>query len=216
MKIWVRLLLVSAVLLPMLTGCKSVYYGAWEKVGVHKRDLLKKNVTAARDDQKEAGEKFTDALTRLQQLYGFEGGDLEKGYRRLESDYNRAAAQADDVRKRVAEVEEVANDLFEEWEKELEEITSSELRSRSRAQLQQTRIKYRSLYMALKRAEQSMEPVLTQLRDHVLFLKHNLNAQAIGSLRGEATTIQKDIADLVEEMNQSIKRADEFIQTLGE
>src|SRR5882724_3281509 len=31
----------------LLVGCSSVYYSAWEKVGVYKRDLLKKRVIAA-------------------------------------------------------------------------------------------------------------------------------------------------------------------------
>ena len=55
-------------------GCRSTYYKAWEKFGVYKRDLLKKNVEEARDDQKKATEQFKDALTRLKELYGFEGG----------------------------------------------------------------------------------------------------------------------------------------------
>ena len=56
-----------------LFGCRSVYYSAMESVGVYKRDLLKKEVVAARDEQKEAGEQFQDALTRLKSIYGFDG-----------------------------------------------------------------------------------------------------------------------------------------------
>jgi hypothetical protein len=42
-----------------------------------------------------------------------------------------------------------------------------------------------------------MAPVLTQLRDRTLHLKHNLNATVIASLRGEAANIQADIAKLL-------------------
>ena len=59
-----------------------------------------------------------------------------------------------------------------------------------------------------------MEPVLSQFRDQVLYLKHNLNAAAIGSLRGTADTIQCDLQRLLKQMNASIAEADKFVQTL--
>ena len=43
------------ILLVAVVGCRSTYYAAYEKFGVYKRDLLKKRVVAARDEQKEIG-----------------------------------------------------------------------------------------------------------------------------------------------------------------
>ena len=196
------------------TGCKSAYYSTWEKFGVYKRDLLKKRVVAARDDQEEAGQQFKDALTRLKELYGFQGGDLEKVYDALKSDFDRSSEKAESVRKRIKDVESVGDDLFIEWEKELQEISSPSLRDKSRDQLRQTKRRYETLVAALKRAEKSMEPVLTQFKDQVLFLKHNLNAQALSSLQKEALSIQEDITKLLVEMEHSIREADSFIKEL--
>ncbi len=210
--------LVAAVLiftfLALTAGCRSAYYAAYEKFGVYKRDLLWKNVVAARDEQKEASEQFKDALTRLKELYGFSGGNLEKTYNSLQAEYDDCAAQAQSVRERIREVEKVADDLFSEWEKEIQQISTPALQSGSRRQLQATRDRYRSLADALKDAERSMEPVLTQLKDQVLYLKHNLNAQAIASLKGEAMSIQTDISKLIAQMNAAIAKADEFVKTL--
>jgi hypothetical protein len=198
----------------ILAGCRSAYYSAWEQFGVHKRDLLKKKVTAARDGQQEAAEQFKDALTRLKDLYGFEGGNLEKVYNSLSADYERSAARAETVHKRVRDVETVAADLFAEWEKEIKEISSDNLRDSSREKLRETRRRYETLHNALKRAENSMDPVLTRFKDQVLFLKHNLNAAAIASLKGETTNIQAEISKLLEDMNAAIAQADKFIKTL--
>jgi Protein of unknown function (DUF2959) len=195
-------------------GCRSAYYSAWEKFGVYKRDILKKRVEEARDDQKAASQQFKDALTRLKELYGFQGGDLEKTYNSLQKDYDRSVEKADAVHSRVKAVETVAGDLFAEWQKEIGEISSENLRQSSREKLRETRAKYDELHTSLKRAEQSMDPVLTQFHDQVLFLKHNLNAEAIGSLKGETASIQADIARLIEEMNASIAQADKFIKSL--
>lgn len=206
--------LVAAVLVVSATGCKTAYYAAYEKFGVYKRDLLKKSVVAARDDQKQAQEQFKDALTRLKEITKFDGGAAEKAYNSLKGEYDDCVKRADAVHKRIREVESVSSDMFAEWEKENEQISSPELREPSRRQLADTKLRYNELHSALVSAEQTMSPVLTKFNDYVLYLKHNLNAQAIASLNGEATSIQAEIGKLLEQMNKSIARADEFVKTI--
>jgi hypothetical protein len=206
--------LLLALALAGAAGCRSAYYAAYESFGVHKRDLLKKSVIAARDDQKEAQEQFKDAMTRLKEITGFEGGELEKRYNSLKSEHEDCAAKAEAVQKRVRDVETVSSDLFAEWEKEIQQIGTPSLREASKDQLKATRQRYEELHTALKSAERSMEPVLKQFGDYVLFLKHNLNAQAIASLKGESATIQKEITRLIEQMNKSIAQADEFVKSM--
>jgi hypothetical protein len=208
-----KLALLAAAFL-CLTGCRSTYYAAWEQLGKHKRDLLKDNVEKVRDDQQEAAEQFKDALTRLKELYGFQGGDLEKIYNRLNADFQRSSQQAETVRTRIQKVEQISADLFREWEQEMASIQSPNLRASSREKLAETQSKYQSLHAAMKRAERSMEPVLAQFKDQVLYLKHNLNAQAIGALKGEVTDIEQEIGKLIKEMNAAIAEADSFIKTL--
>ena len=200
--------------LACLTGCKNVVYSAYENFGVYKRDLLKKRVISARDEEKGAQQQFKDALTRLKELTGFEGGELEKHYRKIQSDYDDAAERVTAVHKRIQDVETVATDLFAEWEKEDRQIETPELRQTSRQQLTDTRQRYEEMLAALKRSERAMDPVLHKLHDYVLALKHSLNAQAIADLRGESTKIQTDIEQLIQEMNASISRADEFVRQI--
>ena len=195
-----------------LTGCRSAYYSAWETLGKHKRDLLQSKVRQVRDEQKETSQELKDALTRLKELTGFQGGELEKTYKRLQSDYDSASSSAESVRNRIGEMDRIARDLFREWEAELKTISSPELRDADRRQLDETRRRYEELYTVTKRAESTMEPVLGKFRDYVLYMKHNLNAQAIGALQGEAAKIQIDITKLIEEMNEAIRRADEFLK----
>jgi hypothetical protein len=206
--------LAAFVLLLFGAGCRTTYYSLWETFGKEKRDLLKDNVEKTRDAQAAATEQFKDALTNLKELYGFQGGELEKMYDRIKADYDRSANRADTVRTRIKKMEQVANDLFAEWEKEIDQMESPNLKSSSRQRLSETRSKYGSLSQSMRRAEQSMEPVLRQFRDQVLYLKHNLNAQAIGALKGEAAAIESEIRRLVKDMDTSIAEADAFIQGL--
>lgn len=214
------LLLLSA----SLAGCQSMVdaaakkttYSAYELVGVQKRDLLKKRVDDARDEQKDAGKDFEDALTRLKAIYGFKGGNLEKQYNKLKSSFDEASEQAQEVRESIRKVESVAEDLFKEWEKEIGQIETASLRTKSRQSLVQTRHRYDQLHSSLKASEDRMEPVLKKFNDQVLYIKHNLNAQAIASLKGEALSIESDIQKLISEMNKSIEEADQFIKQMPE
>ena len=196
-------------------GCRSTYYAAYEKFGVHKRDLLKKRVVAARDEQQAASVEFKDALTRLKELTKFDGGKLEARYRQLQGDYDDCAKRVEAVRSRIRDVESVAEDLFTEWEKEIKQIGTDSLRANSRRQLADTRIRYDEMIAALKKAEATMPPVLAKFHDYVLALKHTLNAAAISSLQGESAVIQADITRLIGDMTNSIARADEFLKGLN-
>jgi hypothetical protein len=63
----------------------------------------------------------------------------------------------------------------------------------------------------MHRAEASMEPVLKIFNDNVMYLKHNLNAQAIGSLQSEFANLKGEIDVLIREMNAAIKSSNAFI-----
>jgi|TARA_B100000315_G_scaffold164713_1_gene153346 hypothetical protein len=91
------------------------------------------------------------------------------------------------TRSRIDAIEDVSEDLFDEWRSETEQITNARSRTSSTRQLQASERKYAALIKAMRRAEASMDPVLTSFRDHVLALKHNLNAQAHCSERPRAS-----------------------------
>lgn len=200
--------------LVMLVGCSSAYYGAMEKLGIHKRDILVDRVEEARDSQVETKEQFSSALEQFKSVLAFEGGELEKKYDELKAILDESEDRAEEVRERIDAVENVAEALFDEWEDELAQYSSASMRRSSESQLKQTRSQYYKLIGAMKKAEAKIDPVLNPLRDQVLFLKHNLNARAISSLQAELGQIETDVSRLIREMEISIKEADQFIGTL--
>jgi chromosome segregation ATPase len=199
----------------IFTACTSTYYKTMEVFGQHKRDLLVDAVAVARDDQEQAKRQFKTALERFREVVQVEGGALEANYKQLNTELKRCEAEADDVRGRIRTIESVAEDLFEEWERELDQYSSPDLRRSSESKLRETRQRADDLIGAMKRAENKMEPVLTAFRDQVLFLKHNLNAQAIASLGDEAASLEQDVARLIAEMEASIAEANAFIDAMG-
>jgi uncharacterized protein YdiU (UPF0061 family) len=193
------------------TGCSKAYYGAMEKVGIHKRDILVDRVEGARDAQSEAQEQFKSALEQFGAVIKIENTDLKKAYDKLNAEYEDSEKAAAKVSERIDKVESVADALFDEWEEELNLYKSADLRRSSKQKLRNTKTRYREMLASMHRAEKSMTPVLRTFRDNVLFLKHNLNAQAIGSLRAEFSTLKGEIDGLIKNMNEAIRTSNKFI-----
>jgi hypothetical protein len=199
----------------LLLGCattRSLYYDTWEKFGYAKRERLADNVKAARDEQAKAKEQFASALDQFKSVVNFQGGDLEAMFNKLNKAYERSASQADAVRSKVAAVKNVGNALFEEWSDEIKRIKDDpSLQRQSQALYDKTKQNYGEMIARMDSASAAMDPVLTRFNNRVLFVKHNLNAQAIASLRGTEVEMGGEIDRLIKEMEASIAEADQFI-----
>lgn len=197
-----------------LAGCSSVYYNTMEQFGIEKRDILVDRVEEARDSQEDAKEQFSSALERFTTLLNFDGGELQQVYDRLNAEFEQSERRAEEVSDRIRAVENVSEDLFNEWEDELDLYTDRNLRATSERTLRQTRSRYNQLLDTMHAAENTMIPVLNAFRDQVLFLRHNLNSQAIASLRNEVTSIENGIDALIEDMEASIAESNRFLEEL--
>lgn len=199
-----------------LTACQSAYYSAMESVGVHKRDILVDRVEETKESQEESQEEFQSALERLSTLINFDGGDLQDAYEQLNDDYESSLASAQDVSTNINKVEDVAEALFEEWADELEEYSSASLKRESSKKLSATERQFQQLLRSMRASEAKMQPVLDSLQDNVLYLKHNLNAQAIAAIKGEFANLQRDIKVLIDDMNRSIADSNRFIEQMNQ
>lgn len=191
-----------------------MYYGAMEKVGVHKRDIMIDRVESAQDAQTDAKEQFESALEQYQSIITIKDQDLADRYDKLNDEYEDSKAAALRVSERIDSVEDVSEALFDEWEDEIELYSSADLKRKSQAKLSQTKRQYQKLIKAMRSAEARMQPVLLAFQDQVLYLKHNLNARAIDSLQGELGSIETNVAQLIAEMEKSIAESEAFISSL--
>ena len=170
-----------------------------------------KRVREAREGQQKGKEEFRSALDRFKEVVATEGGTLEEKYDKLNRELDRSEDRARDIHDKVKSVKDVADDLFKEWQKELGQYQDRALRAESERELGETRRRAKAVIAAMEKAEQRIDPVLQPLRDRVLFLKHNLNASAIGALDKELLTLRGNVDRLVADLESSIAEAEAFI-----
>lgn len=197
-----------------LSGCAGAYYNAMEKIGIPKREILVDRVGEAREAQQDAKEQFASALEQFLAVTKVPTTDLQATYERMNAEFKRSEAQAKEVRERIDAIDSVAKALFEEWNVELSQYANASMRASSERQMKATKDRYSALMRVMHQAADRMNPVLDAFRDQTLYLKHNLNAQAIAALDDTSRDLQRDISRLIADMEKSIKEADAFISSM--
>jgi len=198
----------------LLVGCDSAYLATMEKVGVHKRDILVDRIEDTQKSQQDGQQQFKDALAQFKSVVSVNGGELESVYEKLNGEYEDSESAANEIHDRIAKVESVSDALFNEWQDEIEQYSNASMKRDSTAKLKQTKQEYARLIAMMKKSEKSLDPALTAMHDQVLYLKHNLNARAIASLKGELKTIDANVSTLLTNMQRSIDESDRFIAKL--
>lgn len=209
-----RLCVVGVVLLGV-GGCTSTYYKAMKTLGKEKRDILVSRVKDSKKDQQQAKEQIKTTMESFQELTGFQGGSLEKNYKKLNGEYEKAADSAKKLHDRIDSIDQVSNDLFKEWQKEIDGMENKKLKAQSAAMLRQSRLNEAAYIKTMRQTEARMTPVITAFHDQVVFLKHNLNARAIGSLKGTSAKMSTDVDVLLTSLDGSMAQADALINSLN-
>jgi hypothetical protein len=199
----------------LLSGCQSTYYKAMSTLGKEKRDILVQRIKDAKKDQDQTKQQLQTTMESFQALTGFKGGSLEKSYKRLNSDYESAASQAGKLHDKIQSIDQVSNDLFKEWQGEINAMDNGKLKSQDGVMLRNAKTRQATYMRAMHRTEDQIAPVLKAFHDQVLFLKHNLNARAIGSLKSTSAGLQNDVAGLVQSIDASSQEADKLISSLA-
>ena len=194
---------------------RTAIYSARESIGEHKRDIVVAHVEQACTGLQETRDEFEDALQRFKSLVCVNETPLDHKYNLLNRQYQFCCVKSDAVSNRIRAIEQVSEALFVEWENELNEYTNRSLRNHSKQQLKLARQNYARLIKSMQKAEAKIQPVLAAFKDQVLYLKHNLNAQAIAALRHDFIEIGVDISQLISAMEQTIAEASLFVAALS-
>lgn len=210
--------LLISILLLSLTACgttQNIKYSVLEKAGIHKRDILVDRIEKTSEVQEEAKEDFQSAYERLSELVDVDDAGLESQYKKLQNAVDVSENRSNELQSRIASVDSVAKDLFAEWREELTQYTSANLRRQSENNLKMTEQRYAVIYRQMQNSYARVQPVLQVLQDNTLYLKHNLNARAISGITNEVLSVEDKVAQLIVQMEKSIRESKQFIDSMG-
>jgi len=199
----------------LLCGCQISYYKAREAFGGQpKREILVNRVTNVRNAQENTIQQFQYAFEQFGSVLNYQGKNMVGKYKELDSEFKKSRSAARVASRRIESVKNVAEPLFVEWEGEMQKYENETLRKASADLFRKTRARYDQLIETMEKTRDKVFTVLKTFDEQVLFLKHNLNAQATDSLDNKYNFLQVEIEELVQQMKDSIAQADAFIQTM--
>lgn len=201
----------AVTLMSLFTGCET-----FQTFGKEYRENLTFYVEKAKEEQEEAKQQFNTTLEEFAALINYDGGDFEAKYKQLKNQYDQCEKRAEQVHNRIEKIESVAYKLFKEWEDELELYQNKRLKQLSTDKLRTTKVHYRDFISSMKSAEYKMYPVIAIFHDQVLFLKHNLNANAISALQDTVVSLESEVTELMQELEKAIEESNKFIDTIKE
>ncbi len=200
-----------------LSACgvaQKAQYSALEKFGIHKRDVLVDRIEKTTESQEATKQQFQSAYEELASLVTVDDKGLEKKYKRMAASVDKSESRAAELKSRIESVDQVANDLFAEWQEELSQYKSANLKAASQKNLSTTKQRYAAIYQKMRESSAKVDPVLQVLQDNTLYLKHNLNARSVSGLSSEVQVIEDQVRSLIAQMEASINESKTFINSL--
>jgi len=180
-----KALLRLLVLAPLfaLGSCQAVYLGTLEQFGFEKREILYERIETAGESIVVLEQRLDETFAVYREAINQEGGNLLSSQKRFSNFYDKTEDAASEFDSRIEKVQAVANAMFEEWNSETGEIIDAELRRKSRSNYTRALAHYGNLLRSMRAVQAETDPILTRLRDHVLFMKLNLHPGAYAPLR---------------------------------
>lgn len=200
-----RLLLV----LPLFTAAcaTSGWQGARERV-----EDLTARVENVRLEAEVARARTADTLVQLRTLTTPDSGqDIVAVYGRMVESIDAAEQQASRFLGAVTPMKESANEVFAQWERDVAAIASDDLRERGQTRLQRAKERFAAIVAAVDTAEVTLTGFHRALRDHTLFLGHDLNRESLREIRAELLTVAATEKEVDAHLESTMKAARAYV-----
>jgi hypothetical protein len=157
-------------------------------------------------------------LVKTLDIYNALMADDAKDRKKL---YNSLQKEMENTEKRRATIGEVAatmsaeaDTLFKQWTDSAAAIENADLRKKSEERLAATKASYAEIGTVGQKASDLYGPFMKDLQDQVTFLGHDLNAEAVASLKPEAAKINEAASKLIQSIDDTITTANTNIGAL--
>ena len=158
---------------------------------------------------------ISDAFERLNELAGgrFEGDSPAAMYARFVQSVDVAEQEAKRFREVVTPMLESATPVFEHWQIDVQKIQSERLRQRSELRFQVAKERYDAIARAAVPAQDQFDAFVAALRDHALFLAHDLNAGALDDIQEEVKLVAQTAVELDQNLETTMAASRAYVET---
>jgi hypothetical protein len=133
--------------------------------------------------------------------------NLQSSYKKLVNDVKSTEKKIGSAKKQTAALGKEADKFFLAWEKDLESISSDNLRDKSATRLEDTKTRYAAIVDTLGRASAEFAPVLQNLNDQILVLGRDLSTDGIADLQDEAAELNRQVDEVSSKVKQLLSGA---------
>jgi len=153
-----------------------------------------------------------DAVAALEGIAGGElGEDPAATYGAFIERLEQSEQQAEQLRDAIDPMDDNAKQVFKQWAANLREFTSPSLLKRSEARMEATKERYESVRDSAEEAHEALVAVNKAMRDHALFLGHDLNAESLEAVKDEVSEVARDAGELDGALERCMQSAQSYV-----
>jgi hypothetical protein len=183
--------------------------------GQQRVDELVASVTRTRAEAVATRDALRETLSAYHTILADQSDDMRACYERVVEGVDTSDERVEELEGSAAQMNKKAESFFAHWTKSLDAYQSPKLRRRSLARLEQTKLGYERIRESIAPASTEIEELLAELRDHLLFLEHDLNPTGIAALRAESAEIDRKVAAVTERLEAAVAAADAYTSTVA-
>jgi hypothetical protein len=167
-------------------------------------------------------ESINDAKLQLQKtvdaynaVLSPEVKDRRDAFKKLQKEMANAEKKRAAVLTRSDEVNVEADKLFKSWEGSTATISDPSLRERSEQRLTTAKQRFDEIRTAGQNAAALYTPFMKSMQDHVTFLGHDLNPEAVAALKPDAEKLNTQAQELYAAIDKATAAATSNISKLS-
>ncbi|MFN0009629.1 MAG: DUF2959 family protein [Planctomycetota bacterium] len=198
-------------MLSLLAAC----VGTTEKAAsVQRVDDLLAHVESVQVDAVVSKEMTHGALDQLDAICSPSfAGDAKESYAQLLDRIESSEKQARQLRASIEPMRLSAESVFRQWTADLEAFGSTRMRQRSQMRLDETQARYRTVQATAQSALISYDAFNGDLRDHALFLSHDMNVSAVTELAGDLKLMRDVLIELDARLDACASAARAYVES---
>jgi len=169
------------------------------------------SMQAMRQELAKAQVQVDDVLAAMDQLGSASTVDLPKTYKTFTTRVSQTVSQADTARRRANQMRDRWQQYIISWEKEIDQLSTPELRAKAAERRQAVRQNYDRLRDAARAMDQAYQPFLTQLRDIQKSLSLDLTPAGVKAAQPAFERAHKTGADLRQTITNFMTQIDQVM-----